>query len=409
MNNWLKTTVGFLVSLTVVLIANGARATTDDQVIAELQAQLAALSARLEQLESRQRIPESRYEVPAIAPLAAASTTWADRIRMKGDFRYRHEVIDAEFNGKRRQRQRIRARPAFEADITGNLKVGFGLASGGDDPVSSNQTLGDAFSTKGLNMDLAYFDWSTSIDGLNVRGGKFKNPLHRTGGAGLLWDSDLRPEGISAVFERGGLNITALGLWANESSQSRDELVLGGQAFWSSNFGTEANLRIGAGYYDYSGVKGQEVPFDGNARGNSVDDANRYLVGYEELELSAEFAFNIADRGATIFANYVNNLEADVFDTGWVIGGAMEFNRGHNPWRLSYAYQDLEADAVFAIFTDSDFIGGGTDGKGHIIRGSYAVARNVSLRGTLFINQRGGNNGIAEDYNRLMLDLQLKY
>ena len=61
------------------------------------------------------------------------------------------------------------------------------------------------------------------------------------------------------------------------------------------------------------------------------------------------------------------------------------------------------------MFTDSDFSGGGTDGTGHIFRGSYGLTRNVSLGGTLFINERGGNLGTKEDYNRLQLDVEFKY
>ncbi|MFB3103355.1 MAG: hypothetical protein ACE1ZA_00380, partial [Pseudomonadales bacterium] len=64
---------------------------------------------------------------------------------------------------------------------------------------------------------------------------------------------------------------------------------------------------------------------------------------------------------------------------------------------------------VLGIVTDSDFIGGGTDGTGHILRGSYGVSNKISLNGTLFINERGGDLGIEEDYDRLQLDVSFKY
>ena len=63
-----------------------------------------------------------------------AAVSWAERMRWKGDFRYRYENIDEE--GKDgRNRNRIRARAALEADVTPTVKVGLGLATGGDDPV----------------------------------------------------------------------------------------------------------------------------------------------------------------------------------------------------------------------------------------------------------------------------------
>jgi hypothetical protein len=409
MNNWWTVICAILLGGSFFLVSPRLHAATDDDVIAALQAQVAELSARLEAIESRSRIREDTYQMPTTGAAARPEPSWSDRIRLKGDFRYRHESIDAEFADNDRHRNRIRARPAIVADVTDTVEVGFGIATGSDDPVSTNQTLGDSFSSKPVNLDLAYFDWSTPLDGLNVLGGKYKNPLHRTGGNGLIWDSDLRPEGLVANYRRGGLNVIGLVNWVTESS-SKDNLAFGGQVGWSTPIGEASKVLIGAGYYDLGSIQGRPVPFDGDPRGNSVDLANNYLYGYEELELFGEFSFRVGDRPTTLFANYVENLDAPELDQGWAIGGAMQFQHGNHPWQLAYAYQDLEADAVFAMFTDSDFIGGGTDGKGHIFRGSYTLTKNVSLGGTLFINERGEDQtGIAEDYNRLMLDVEFKY
>jgi hypothetical protein len=408
MKNRIRRTAGLVLGTLVFCTAHAAAAAVDDEIIAALQAQLAELSDRLEALEARKSVPVETYEAPRLTAPSAASG-WSERIKIKGDFRYRHETIDAEFSDDTRHRQRIRARPAIVADVTDTVEVGFGLATGGDNPVSTNQTLGNAFSSKSLNLDLAYFDWETPLDGFSVLGGKYKNQVHRTGGNGLIWDSDLRPEGLTAVYGRGGLKLVGQVNWVTESSGS-DNLAFGGQVGWTTSIGESSKLLIGAGYYDLGSVEGREVPFDGDPRGNSVNAANEYLHGYQDVEVFGEFTFNLGNRPLKLFANYVENLDAPEFDQGWAVGGSMNFQHGSRPWRLGYAYQDLEADAVFALFTDSDFIGGGTDGKGHIIRGSYAVTKNISLGGTLFLNERGeNNNGIAEDYNRLMLDVEFKY
>ena len=49
---------------------------------------------------------------------------------------------------------------------------------------------------------------------------------------------------------------------------------------------------------------------------------------------------------------------------------------------MSLAYRYLERDAVLDAFADSDFRGGGTDNKGYIIQGQYALEENtwVSLK-----------------------------
>lgn len=100
----------------------------------------------------------------------------------KGDFRYRYENFDVE--GKdNRNRNRVRARAALITQVTPTIKVGLGQASGGDDPVSTNQALGGGGSTKDLRLDMAYFDWNILKD-THVHGGKFSNHIHKSGNAG---------------------------------------------------------------------------------------------------------------------------------------------------------------------------------------------------------------------------------
>ena len=76
---------------------------------------------------------------------------------------------------------------------------------------------------------------------------------------------------------------------------------------------------------------------------------------------------------------------------------------------LGWSYQRLEADAVFGGLSDSDFIGGGTDGSGHIIQASYPLGKKVKLQGTFFINETGLESNTGNRYNRLMLDVSYKY
>ena len=129
---------------------------------------------------------------------------------MNADLRYRFESIDAE-SIPDRLRNRVRARVGIKADINENTLLGFELASGSDDPVSTNQTLGDNFSSKGVNIDQAYMRFRLTGQDLDIYAGKFKNTLQRVGGNGLIWDGDLRPEGIGVKYGRGSLFINGLG------------------------------------------------------------------------------------------------------------------------------------------------------------------------------------------------------
>jgi hypothetical protein len=396
----------FAFTISLALLPAAALAQSQDEVIAELQAQLAALTERLSTLEAR-RIPEQSYETPTVVTPSSRAPGWYDRIKLKGDFRFRQEHIDAE-NSSNRNRQRIRARAELTAEVLDTVDVGLGLASGGDDPVSTNQTLGDGASTKDFRLDLAYVNWQTPVDGLSVRAGKYKNTMRRVGGNGLVWDSDFRPEGTAAVFKTGNWFGTGFALWVDENSGDDDTLYWGGQAGWQSDI-KDMNLLLGASYTRFE-ISGDEVVFDGDPRGNSVDTiTGTYLYDYEDMELFAELRLDVFDIPTLFFVDYVHNFDADDYDTGYAIGASMSFENNNHPWKVGYTYQDLEADATFALFTDSDFIGGGTDGKGHIFRGSYSLTKAIALGGTLFVNERGGNQGESEDFNRLMLDIAFKY
>ena len=78
-------------------------------------------------------------------------------------------------------------------------------------------------------------------------------------------------------------------------------------------------------------------------------------------------------------------------------------------WELSYIYQNIEADAVLGLITDSDFAGGGTDSKGHMFEGTWAINKKWKIGFTFFDNQRSLDVGVEEDYKRIMLDTAYKF
>jgi hypothetical protein len=53
-------------------------------------------------------------------------------------------------------------------------------------------------------------------------------------------------------------------------------------------------------------------------------------------------------------------------------------------WNFRYNYREIEADAVLGTFSDSDFIGGGTDGKGHELNFGYHDWQMLEISSQLF-------------------------
>ena len=415
----------FLLALPAVSQA----ASSDD--LAAMRVQLQALSERLDRLEAENRelatanaemsktnqqtaiaIAEVSEQTEAVAievQKQAEETDWTDTMRWQGDFRYRFESFNIE-DQPNRDRNRVRARAALIADVTPTMEVGLGLASGGDDPVSSNQTLGGGGSTKGLNLDLAYFDWS-GLANTHVVGGKFKNYIHRSGKNALLWDSDWRPEGTGIGWNNGMFFANGLGTWIESDSKKGQSFAFLTQAGVIVPLGDAFKLTTGVGYhrFDTRGL-GSFFGDDNDFFGNSFDPVtNTYLYDYEEIELFADLGFTLFDHPALIFANYVENQAVDEYNTAYAMGIKYGKAKNKGQWEFGYIYQELEADAVLGLLTDSDFGGGGTDSKGHILKGSYAIAKNFNAKFTYFINEAGLKSGDPIDFKRLQLDLSFKY
>ena len=374
-----------------------------EATIQALQAQLIELTARLDALENEkaQTITSSK---PVVSAQTVAQAKALEGIKFKGDFRFRQESFDIEGQDDR-HRSRLRSRVALVAPINEDVSVGFGLASGSSDPTSANQTLGSVSSSKAINLDLAYVNWNLPNSDISVQAGKFKNPLKRVGGTGLLWDGDVRPEGVTASYNKGSIFATGLGSWVDENKGDADLILLGGQV--GSNFKLANNVSVlfGLGYYNITASEGAGSFFGVAANDNRLDANGGYLNGFQNIEGFAEIGIPAELGKVTLFADYVQNLDADDFETGYSLGAKVKANK----WSFGWEYRDLEADAVFAAFSDSDFLGGGTDGEGHILKTGYALSKKISLNSALFLNDRNVDFGTEESFKRLMLDISFKH
>ncbi len=339
---------------------------------------------------------------------------WWENIKVKGDLRYRHEMIDTD-DADARHRHRLRARLAVEGKVNEETMVGVQLATGSDDPVSTNQTLDDAFSTKNIGLDLAYMKYSPArVAGLSVTGGKFKNPFFKPGSSELIWDSDWNPEGGAANFTYDFDNITvtliASGLWIDERSSGGDSWIGAGQGMARFHFNEKkSSVALGGGFFNYVNAQGYEL-FAGESPGNSVVDSPAvYANDYEIVELFAEFSHTIAYIPVVVMGDFVTNTAVDSLETGWLVGIHIGKTKKPGSWALRYIYREVKKDAVVGTFSDSDFRNGGTDAKGHEIGGSYQFARNAAFNLTYFINEIGLEEVSTSDFNRMQADIQLKF
>ena len=381
--------------------------------IALLRQQIQMLSARLDKLENstaktKQKQSPVAKKVPKKAEIISpkAIESWTNRVSFKADIRDRYEYIDQK--GKAiRQRDRIRLRAQFGMYVSDNLGFTLGLATGADDPVSTNQSLDGGFSTKDMRLDLAFFDYKFN-DVFRLIGGKMKNPFHRAGKNPIFWDSDLNPEGFALKFSSDLLYGALVTFDVEERKTADDTLMFGGQVM--HDFALSDNTLVaGLGYYDYSNLEGNIPLFDGKPRGNTVDADGRLLYDYDIAELFLEYKMKVASQPFSFYGNYYQNIAADNLDTAYTVGFKLGKVKAAGSWDLGLAYLDVEADAVVALFNDSDFAGGNTDSTGYLLKAGYGLGNNMALGLTYIDSEIGQSKAYQTAYDRLQLDFKIKF
>ncbi len=344
---------------------------------------------------------------------------WYDTVKVKGDVRVRYERIDEE--GKDvRNRARIRARLAASGKANEDVDLEIGLATGAsDDPVSRNQTLTGGFTAKEFLLDYAFVDWHPKqIEGLNLLGGKLKNPFEAV--SDIIWDGDVTPEGGAAKYklalgEEWKLHLVGGAFSLEERSSDDDTLLYGAQARLQGPIGGIV-AAAGVSYYQFNNIKGFGVIDPANkmsSYGNSVDTVvedgktnKLYKYDYELVEPFVTLSVT-SPVPVTLFANYVKNTDPDDNNTAYAAGVKLGHAKDPGTFEVSYAYKKVEKDATLGLLTDSDAWGGGTDGKAHKISAAYQINKNWQAGVTYFLAIKGIEKDV--DYDRLQVDLVARF
>ncbi len=389
---------------------------------------------------------------------------WIDEMKWSSDFRLRGELFDNSDQGSAanaqndRWRFRYRLRLGIETKFKEYATVGVRIVSGGEDPVSTNQTLSDSFSRKEFRIDLAYLTIQPpGWDWISVSAGKIKNPVWQPAfSSPMQYDGDVTPEGIAEkiVFKFGPDQRHKLFanfgqfLLEEAGADANDPYLLEFQAGLEASFGrTPKNPVLKAtlaGGYSMThglgllGVVTSEQPGTTNVtaiangfqstspnRGNSTSLANiagarTYLADFRELTGRGELVWTPREQpflgtpcAFTLSGEYIQNL-AGTYETltgaesatapdqtegysGQIAFGAIK-KKGE--WQVAYQYKYLEADATWDAVTDSDWGLGGTDRKGHIMKASYNVQDWWQLSATLFLTEKISARGSSAGAHR---------
>jgi len=317
---------------------------------------------------------------------------WVQKINLKGDFRLRYQS-EKKDGSTSRDRFRYRFRLKSTAKVTEGFEAGFGLATGGTDPRSTNQTMQNSFETPDIRLDYAYGKW-TPLSGLDIYGGKFANMFKKPGSTSdLLWDGDINIEGLAIAYSQGKtgfffhLGYLILDEW---SSSTSDPYLIAVQPGYKFNLGEIASAQVGVAYYAFSNVKGAAL--DHSEGGNSLVEQgsgenitevlkHEYKCWSPSVKVNFDSPFGGIVERFSIFADYVKNNDPSDKNTGYLGGlsfGAKKIKNAGD-WQVKYMYRKLEADAWLDIFPDSDAYSGATGIKGSEVILNVGLAKDVSF------------------------------
>ncbi len=330
-------------------------------------------------------------------------------LKFKGDLRYRHEMVEWE-EQKADHRHRIRMRFGAFSQISEELELGFQLASGGGDPISTNQTIGDGFTKKPITIDLAYFRYMP-VKGLAIIGGKMNNPFWRPGSNQLIWDSDLSPEGLALNYSHSldNMKFFATGglFWmADRNGDDKDGTLLGGQVGGEMKFG-DFRINLAGGLHNYSKIQGYAPLYRDRAYGNTLDAEGNFENDYNILDVGLTLTAKVADIPFQFFGQFARNMAADEENTAFLAGLNIGEAKKAMGWTVFYNYRQLPRDAVFGLMADSDFINGGTGGKGHFAGGTFALTDSILL--ALILQFSNLDDDDETKYTRVQLDFSVKF
>ena len=371
-------------------------------------------SAAADEERTDAKIEETAEKKLASVNKVSENLKWAEKIKLKGDLRLRRESSKDEpenASNSTRERYRLRARLAAEAKVTDSVKVGIGLATGGEGRStarSTNQSLDNNFGTKSIDLDLAYAEWAIN-NNIKVVGGKFKRKEYLWTPTDMLWDGDINPEGVSANlnFDNSlGNSYANVGHWIlEEESGLTDDPTLSylqlGHKFKSGNF----FANVAGIYYNFDNLSDTA---DLNFSTTTVNNLDSY--GFS-AELGMKDIF-IAGKQVSIFTDYIMNDESGVDeDTGVAVGfkfGDAKVKDRHQ-WQFKYVNVDLEQDAFLASYPDSDRFGGDTGVESHEFEFKYGLAKNIHLGLDYYDSERDSPSFDDDEEKLFQADIVFKY
>ena len=397
--------------MTAAFGASAAEVTLEEMKAAfvKQQQEIAALKKQVANSESVHSEAIQKYikdEVAASKPASLINlSSHVEKLKWKGDLRLRWE--NTEFGdghakaGKTQDRIRQRVRFGFEYQTNEGWDIGLGLATGDAGGRSTNDTHNEdsEWATGDIRLDYAFVKYDFD-NGVTLTAGQHKNPYLNSK---ILFDSDLRPVGVTAQYEADSFYATT-GAYEVSNYDKDDEDAA---RMFAGQVGMEVGMfDIAAGLYHFN---------TSTAESNGMTNDSEFTIAQLYAGLSGktdsfkykaygEVFTNLAADGASQSGAVAGDTDQDM---GYVFGAEV----GVSAWKFGYQYVYVEADAMFEELTDSDFAdpvnGDDVNASANIVKVGYALSKNSSVGAKYIMAEQ--IEGDDDGGQTLQLDFKYKF
>jgi hypothetical protein len=406
--------LGVLLCLPSAVMAEGS---SEEKILHELEYLRTKVMAQQEHIDAIEGVQNKKGQV-------VLANEFIDQLTLKGDLRVRYERQSKEYNSQAdsidvaRDRWRTRFRlGGVWANKGEDWEVGAGLASGSDDPASTNDTWSEnkPFESGDIRLDYAFaaHQWQD----FKFTMGQQHNPYESSW---VLWDTDVRLAGLTGRYgKKDGLFATLGGYGAKLVNSDNTSILYMGQGGYRGRAGAaKYTVAVGAHKYD-------QTLINDKTNLNNIDSSK---YGLEVGDLYGKVSLPLAGAKLDLYGHVWKNFGADGdlgqsqvkdfpnkpgdADLGWVLGLEAKIDKV----KLGYAYAVVEADSMYGYLGDADLgdgLGPKTNKKGHRVQAGYSFSKNWSADVTWMSYKQDkafySANNKVDNVNLYQFDMSYKF
>ena len=315
-----------------------------------------------------------------------------------GNFQLRGDSVD-NLVGRTLDRVRLRGRLGirFASD---DWEFGAAVeAARGSDRNADNLRNNDNEQSDDTNLDQAYVQYRFGEQGSLLLG---KTPLPLALSP-LVWDTDLRPVGLS-VHQEWGVGETDrmvldAGYFAGDHLYGDDSRIAAAQLGWHWQEGAPVSGDLLFSLLHFDDLA--ELTRDRLSRTNRRV-GNTLVSDYRLADLQAGLRIANGTWPLALRADLVRNFGADDQRDGARFSAVFGSSAAAGGWEFGYALQRAQRDAVMAAFSGDDWWFHSFN-RGYSLWGGYGLGEHLSVQVSGFVERRDDQ---ASNVRRLLVDLE---